>query len=35
MRADGRQFLSDALADRCKGCVPNSLLTSDRTSRTS
>lgn len=25
----------DALADRCKGCVPNSLLTSDRTSRTS
>nr|DAT28520.1 MAG TPA: hypothetical protein [Caudoviricetes sp.] len=27
MRADGRPFLSDALADRCKGCVPNSLLT--------
>ena len=26
MRADGRQ-VSDALADRCKGCVPNSLLT--------
>lgn len=34
MRADGRQ-VSDALADRCKGCVPNSLLTSYRTSRTS
>ena len=28
-------ILSDALADRCKGCVPNSLLTSYRTSRTS
>jgi len=27
MRADGRPYLSDALADRCKGCVLNSLPT--------